>query len=136
MLIGEFADRAGTSARMLRYYEQRGLVRARRSANGYRVYDEEELRVVHKIRSLLALGFDIAEMGAFVTCLRDGYRSGDECPDSVETLRRRLAEVTEAMDELAAVRRQLLRRLGDSTAPICELTAHSHVPSDDPRGIP
>ncbi|MGV9610929.1 MerR family DNA-binding transcriptional regulator [Nocardia xishanensis] len=45
MLIGEFADRSGTSARMLRYYEQQGLVRARRSANGYRVYDEGELEI-------------------------------------------------------------------------------------------
>jgi MerR family regulatory protein len=43
MLIGELAERAGTSTRTLRYYEQHGLVRARRSANGYRVYDEAEL---------------------------------------------------------------------------------------------
>ncbi|WP_280383800.1 MerR family DNA-binding transcriptional regulator [Nocardia wallacei] len=30
MMIGELAGRAGTSARTLRYYEQHGLVRARR----------------------------------------------------------------------------------------------------------
>ncbi|WP_433207627.1 MerR family DNA-binding transcriptional regulator [Nocardia sp. CA-107356] len=30
MLIGELADRAGTSARALRYYEQHGLVQAQR----------------------------------------------------------------------------------------------------------
>jgi DNA-binding transcriptional MerR regulator len=46
MLIGELAERAGTSARTLRDYEAHGLVRAERNPNGYRRYDEAELRVV------------------------------------------------------------------------------------------
>jgi DNA-binding transcriptional MerR regulator len=37
MLIGELAERAGTSARTLRYYEAHGLVHAERHANGYRL---------------------------------------------------------------------------------------------------
>jgi DNA-binding transcriptional MerR regulator len=57
MLIGELAERAGTSARTLRYYEAHGLVQAERAANGYRRYEEAELRVVHEIRALLAAGF-------------------------------------------------------------------------------
>lgn len=65
MLIGELAERVGTSARMLRYYEQQGLVRSRRSANGYRVYDEHEVDVVRKIRDLLELGFDLADTQPF-----------------------------------------------------------------------
>ena len=32
MLIGELAEKAGTSARTLRYYEEQGLVRPRRDA--------------------------------------------------------------------------------------------------------
>ncbi|MFG1791164.1 MerR family transcriptional regulator [Nocardia sp. NPDC049149] len=134
MLIGELADRAGTSTRMLRYYEQQGLVRAQRSTNGYRVY-EDELRIVRKIRALLELGFDLADTGAFVACLRHGHRSGDECPDSVDTLRRRLAEVDDAIDELAAVRTELRRQLDGALAgpPKCEL-AH-HLP-DTPKECP
>ncbi|MCM6778595.1 MerR family transcriptional regulator [Nocardia sp. CDC159] len=136
MLIGELADRSGTSARMLRYYEQQGLVRARRSASGYRVYDEDELRIVHKIRALRELGFELADVGPFVTCLRAGHRSGDECPDSVQTLRRRLTEVDDAIDELGAVRRQLRRRLADAQTerqapPACELT--QHLPDAHPK---
>ena len=93
MLIGELAERAGTSTRTLRYYEQHGLVRARRSANGYRLYDEEELRVVNEIRALLAVGFDLDDIRPFVACLRAGNRSGDVCPDSVAVLRGKLAEL-------------------------------------------
>ncbi|RDI49151.1 MerR family transcriptional regulator [Nocardia mexicana] len=127
MLIGELAERAGTSARTLRYYEQHGLVRARRSSSGYRVYDEAEVPIVRKIRELLELGFDLADTRPFVTCLRAGNRNGDECPDSVESLRHKLDEVDEAMDRLAVVRRQLHEQLADAldipaAPPKCELS--------------
>jgi DNA-binding transcriptional MerR regulator len=59
MLIGELAQRAGVSTRTLRYYEQQGLISARRAANGYRQYEESDLRLVAEIRSLLAAGFTL-----------------------------------------------------------------------------
>ena len=55
MRIGELAERTGTSSRSLRYYEQQGLLATRRTANGYRDYDESDLRLVHQIRELLAM---------------------------------------------------------------------------------
>ncbi|MEU7620535.1 MerR family transcriptional regulator [Micromonospora rifamycinica] len=111
MLIGELAERAGTSTRTLRYYETHGLVRPRRSANGYRVYDETELRVVHEIRALLAVGFGLDDIRPFVACLRAGHASGDACPDSVAVLRRKLAEVDAYLDRLGTVRRHLHEQL-------------------------
>jgi DNA-binding transcriptional MerR regulator len=100
MLIGELAERAGTSTRTLRYYEQHGLVRARRSANGYRLYDEDELRVVREIRALLAVGFDLDDIRPFVACLRAGNSSGDVCPDSVAILRRKLIELDRLREQI------------------------------------
>lgn len=111
MLIGELAERAGTSTRSLRYYEAHGLVRAQRAANGYRVYDEAELRVVHEIRALLAVGFDLDDIHPFVACLRAGNTTGDACPDSVAVLRRKLAEVETCIDRLSTVRQQLRTQL-------------------------
>ncbi|MEV2221543.1 MerR family transcriptional regulator [Nocardia vinacea] len=111
MLIGELAERVGTSTRALRYYEEHGLVRARRSTSGYRVYDESELQVVSKIRTLLDVGFDLDDIRPFVACIRAGNTSGDVCPDSVATLRRKLDEVEAAIDRLHAVRSQLRDQL-------------------------
>lgn len=111
MLIGELAERAGTSTRTLRYYEQHGLVQADRDANGYRRYDDSELRVVHEIRALLAVGFGLDDIRPFVACLRAGNETGHVCPDSVVVLRRKLAEVDGYIDQLAAVRAQLQGQL-------------------------
>jgi DNA-binding transcriptional MerR regulator len=116
MLIGELADRAGTSTRTLRYYEAHGLVVPQRSANGYRVYDEAELRVVHEIRALLAVGFGLDDIRPFVACLRAGNSSGDVCPDSVAVLRRKLVEVDACIGRLSAVREQLNTQLARAVA--------------------
>ena len=116
MLIGELAERAGTSARTLRYYEAQGLVRPWRDANGYRQYDDGELRVVHEIRSLLAVGFGLDDIKPFVACLRAGNESGHVCPDSVAVLRRKLVEVDGYLGRLTDVRRQLSTQLEHAIA--------------------
>jgi DNA-binding transcriptional MerR regulator len=129
MLIGELAERAGTSTRTLRYYETQGLVRAQRSANGYRVYDEAELRVVHEIRALLAVGFDLDDIRPFVACLRAGNQSGHVCPDSVAVLRRKLAEIDACIDRLGAVRQQLHTQLSQAIAHREETCLRKHRPA-------
>ncbi|GAA2360055.1 MerR family transcriptional regulator [Catellatospora methionotrophica] len=116
MRIGELARRAGTSTRTLRYYDQHGLLRSRRADNGYRAFDEAELRVVDEIRSLLAVGFDLDDIRPFVACLRAGHATGDVCPDSVAVLRRKLAEVDTCVDRLNAVRDQLHQQLTEAIA--------------------
>jgi DNA-binding transcriptional MerR regulator len=114
MLIGELAERAGTSTRTLRYYEEHGLVRPRRDANGYRQYDDAELRVVHEIRALIAVGFGVDDIRPFVACLRAGNESGHVCPDSVVVLRRKLAEVDGYLGQLTEVREQLRTQLSQA----------------------
>ena len=111
MRIGDVADRTGVSTRALRYYEQQGLLRARRAANGYREYDESDLRIVQEIRSLLAIGFGLEDTRPFVACLRAGHGSGDACPDSVGVYRRKLAELDHLIEQLVTVRAQVCDHL-------------------------
>ena len=117
MRIGELAERAGTSARTLRYYEQHGLLAARRSANGYRDYDEADLRLVREIRSLLEIGFNLEETRPFVECLRAGHGSGAECPASIEVLGRKLADLDTCIARLRSVRGRVRRELAEATGP-------------------
>ena len=115
MRIGELAERAGTSTRTLRYYEQHGLLRARRAANGYRDYDEADLRVVREIRSLLEIGFNLEETRPFVECLRSGRASGAECPASIAVLGRKLADLDTCIATLLMVRGRVSLELAEAT---------------------
>src|ERR1700742_1615224 len=114
MRIGELAERTGTSSRSLRYYEQQGLLATRRTANGHRDYDEQDLRLVRQIRQLLAIGFGLEETRPFVECLRAGHESGDVCPASIAVLRRKLADVEDCLDRLTAVRDRLRDQLAEA----------------------
>lgn len=116
MLIGELAGRTGTSTRTLRYYEEHGLVQAQRDSNGYRRYSDAELRMVHEIRALLAVGFGLDDIRPFVECLRAGNAAGNVCPDSVAVLRRKLAEVDAYVGRLTEVRDQLRDQLAQAIA--------------------
>jgi DNA-binding transcriptional MerR regulator len=104
MRIGELAERAGTTTRTLRYYESRGLLPARRAGNGYRAYDEDDLRLVQQIRTLQDFGFELEETRPFVECLRAGHPAGDACPASLAVYRRKLGELDALIGQLQAVR--------------------------------
>ena len=123
MRIGELGRRAGVSARTLRHYEDLGLLPARRRANGYRVYDEQDLKILAEIRSLVELGFALEETRPFVECLRTGHPTGASCPDSRSVQRRKLAEVDEWLARLQSVRDKLAAQLDDAPAPRCASTS-------------
>jgi DNA-binding transcriptional MerR regulator len=56
MKIGELARRAGTSTRMLRYYESQGLLAAERGPNGYRSFRDSDIERARTIASLVRSG--------------------------------------------------------------------------------
>ncbi|MEV4559977.1 MerR family transcriptional regulator [Kitasatospora sp. NPDC049285] len=116
MRIGELAERAGTTTRTLRYYESRGLLPARRGGNGYRSYDEEDLRLLRQIRVLQDFGFELEETRPFVECLRAGHPAGDSCPASLEVYRTKLAELDAVAARLAEVRERVAAQLVQAEA--------------------
>ncbi|WP_104819775.1 MerR family transcriptional regulator [Kitasatospora sp. MMS16-BH015] len=129
MRIGELAERAGTTTRALRYYEARGLLRARRAGNGYRAYGEEDLHLVRQIRLLQDFGFELEDTRPFVECLQAGHPAGDSCAASLEVYRRKLAELDAGLARLGAAREQLAAQLARAELlaagegePRCELS--------------
>ena len=74
--IGEAARASGVSAKMIRHYEDTGVVpRPPRTAAGYRLYREADvhtLRFVHRAREL---GFPVKEVAALVALWRNPRRS-------------------------------------------------------------
>ncbi len=69
MLIGQLADRTGTSRRALRYYEQQGLITAARNANGYRTYTSQTVATVLRVRRLLEAGIPVRLIRDVLNCV-------------------------------------------------------------------
>ena len=81
MNIGEASKASKVSAKMIRYYEQIGLIPpADRNDSGYRAYSQDDVHRLHFIRRARDLGFSVAEitetLKALIRCC-----AGDERPD-------------------------------------------------------
>ena len=69
MRIGELAQLSNTPARLLRYYEEQGLIKPRRLDNGYRTYDDYNVNRVVQIRGLLDSGIPTRVINLILPCL-------------------------------------------------------------------
>lgn len=104
MLIGELAKRTQCSVRVIRHYEQSGLLVSRRGGNGYRQFDEAAVEHVSRIRVLLRNGFNLDEIRDVASML-DTRSKKLVCADvirlyqsKVDEIERRIAELTEVRD--------------------------------------
>ena len=77
LTIHEAAETRGWSPRMLRYIESSGLIEARRSPSGYRLYGPEELQRLRTLRELLdERGVTLQEVGFALRLRRDEDLAG------------------------------------------------------------
>lgn len=98
MNIGQASDASGVSAKMIRYYEEIGLIRpASRSENNYRVYDEEQVHVLRFVRRARSLGFSLEETETLLKLWQDKTRTSAAVKDvataHITDLERRIAEM-------------------------------------------
>jgi MerR family gold-responsive transcriptional activator of gol and ges genes len=79
MNIGQASKASGVSAKMIRYYEQTGLIPAAdRKASGYRDYSNTDLHMLRFIRRSRDLGFSVAEISDLLGLWRDETRQSAE----------------------------------------------------------
>ncbi|WP_328946571.1 MerR family transcriptional regulator [Streptomyces sp. NBC_00250] len=97
MRIGELSERTGTPRRLLRYYEEQGLIVADRLPNGYRVYDESNLDRVMQIRGLLDAGLPTRIIKQILPCLNKPriIHFPDATPEMLATLEDERDRMTE-----------------------------------------
>jgi Cu(I)-responsive transcriptional regulator len=73
--ISSAAEAAGVSAKMVRHYEDIGLIpKAARTASGYRLYSQNDVHTLRFIRQCRALGFSIAQIAELLGLWQDRKR--------------------------------------------------------------
>lgn len=112
MQIGELSARTGATVRMLRYYEEQGLLTPERTGSGYRVYTESDVLRVGRIRCMLAsalptsvvaqaLRFLVDERPAVPGSARERARLATVLQTELDTLTARIGELNRSRDQLA-----------------------------------
>lgn len=88
MRIGQLSELTGTSRRLLRYYEEQGLIVSRRAPNGYREYDEASVDRVVQVRGLLDVGLPTRVIKQILPCLDKPrvIQISDATPETIATL--------------------------------------------------
>jgi len=75
MNIGQAAAASGVSAKMIRHYEDLGLVqRPKRTTSNYRMYSENDVHVLRFVRAARDLGFSLKQIGELLGLWRDRRR--------------------------------------------------------------
>lgn len=103
--IGTLAERTGTNAPMIRYYEQIGLMRsADRQSGGQRVYTEADVKQLTFIRRCREFGFSTDEVRSLVTLMQDPQSS---CMHARDLAQQHLAAVRAKLSELKSLERSI-----------------------------
>jgi DNA-binding transcriptional MerR regulator len=103
MRIGELSARTNVPTRLLRYYEEQGLLEPDRAANGYRDYAESLVERVVQIRGLLDAGVPTRIIAQILPCLDDpsSIHVSDATPELLADLEHHEAQMTAKINCLA-----------------------------------
>lgn len=107
MQIGTLSKRTGVSVRMLRYYEQEGLLDPPRRDSGYRDYSAAEEETVRRIRMLSEAGLKLDVIRRFLPCVISDRPDFHPCPDLLATLRREVSVIEQRIATLEESRRAI-----------------------------
>lgn len=123
MKIGEVAERTGVAARLIRYYEQQGLLSADRADNGYRSYTEAHVDRVERAAGLIQAGIPTRLVKVLLEAEDACAREEATCPDEVSRL---LATELDGLDQritcLTRSRDTIRRYLAQTRSQVSETT--------------
>ena len=112
MKIGELSRRTGVPTRLLRYYEEQGLLHPDRDYNGYRSYPAPAVHLVQQIRGLLDSGLTTEIIRGILPFLDDpnGIHLPAECltVETAQLLEREAERLERRIDCLTRNRNALL----------------------------
>lgn len=123
MTISEVSKRFRVSTRMLRYYEQFGLIESYRRENyAYRMYNEETLIRLRQIVILRKLRISLKEIRAIL--------QKPEAVTAIEVFRQHIAEIDEQITSLTTIK-SILSRFLDELKQTTQISVHNLLTSDE-----
>ncbi|WP_371422524.1 Cu(I)-responsive transcriptional regulator [Tardiphaga sp.] len=136
MNIGQAAKASGVSAKMIRYYEQSGLIpKADRRESGYRTYSAADVHMLRFIRRARDLGFAVAEIHDLLSLWRDKTRQSADvkriAKAHIGELRRRI----DSLEKMAGTLEALMDCCAGDDRPDCPILADLEEPAQEPTAL-
>ena len=122
MNIGEASNATGVSAKMIRYYESIGLIRAPlRTDSNYRVYSDDAVHVLRFVKRARTLGFSVEETSTLLGLWQDKTRASAEVKEiatgHIAALETKIAELQGMVKTLS----HLAHCCGGNNRPDCPI---------------
>ena len=133
MNIGDAAKASGVSAKMIRYYEQTGLIPpAPRSDAGYRAYTQADLHRLHFIRRARDLGFSVTEIAELLGLWHDKSRRSADVKRLAQQHIADLEQRMQALRQMADTLQTLIGCCAGDERPDCPILEGLQRPDDAP----
>ena len=121
MNIKSVSAETGLPAKTIRYYEDVGLIRPRREANGYRVFSDTDVHKLAFLARARSLGFPVESCRSLLALYDDKDRNS---ADVKSIALEHLAEIDQKLAELTAMRDTLsvlVRSCAGDNRPDCPI---------------
>jgi len=133
MNIGEASKATGISVKMLRYYEEIGLVQpARRAESGYRIFSDKNIATLRFVRRARDLGFQVRQIGALLDLWENGSRASADVKSLALSHVGELEQRRRELDEMIATLNHLARNCHGDDRPDCPILKSLGAESDTP----
>lgn len=136
--IGEFSKLTQVSVRMLRYYDEAGLLKPSQidSWTGYRLYSVEQIPVLNKIIYLRDSGFQVAEIAKALGQKNDDFiieqlnRKHQEIEQAIQLEQEKLKKLELAKEELLTDKNELHYNISIKSIPSYQVLSLRRVVRD------
>jgi len=130
MHIGKAAQASGVSAKMIRYYEDVGLMApVARSTVGYRCYTEANVHTLRFIQRARSLGFSVAEIQDLLDLWRNHTRKSADVKRLAQQHIADLAHRIDALQQMMDALQTLAHGCAGDDRPDCPILAGLENPA-------
>lgn len=122
MNIGEAAKRSSVNAKMIRRYEELGIIpKASRSLGGYRTYSENDVHTLRFVKRARELGFSMKDIKQLVSLWRNKSRPSSEVKKIAGRHMEELEVKLHEIDSMLKVLRKLVKTCHGDHRPDCPI---------------
>ena len=115
MKIGKVRKITGVSARSIRYYEEKGLIKTSRQENNYREYDEKTIESINTIQLYLGLGLTTDQIRDIIFCRfpeQQEHKDKDVyCEELLLMYQSKMHEINQQLDALTKAKFNLAEKI-------------------------